>query len=194
MQQEFHKDKLVMSFKTPQEFETWLSKNHMSSPAIWLKIYKLKSGIQSITYQEALDVALCYGWIDSLVNKYDVISYLQVFGPRKLKSPWSEINKNHIARLMKEGRIKQQGLDAIAVAKKNGNWDNAYGSPTTIKVPKDLQIRLDENEKANVFFQSLSKTQQFYFIYPIITAKRPDTKEKRILAAIEKLEKNEKSA
>lgn len=178
-------------FATPEAFEAWL-RAHTDSPTIWLRMYKKASGIPSITYDEALDVALCYGWIDSQAKTYDAESYVQKFGPRQSKSPWSDLNKKHVARLIKEKRMQKAGLAAIEAAKRNGHWDNGYPSPARIKPSPEFQQALDENETAKAFFASLSKTQQFYYCYWIMTAKREETREKRIKEAISMLERREK--
>jgi uncharacterized protein YdeI (YjbR/CyaY-like superfamily) len=182
----------VLEFKDQQVFEAWVEKHHKEIPGVWVRFYKKASGIPSITYDEALDVALCYGWIDSQMKSYDDKSYIQKFTPRKSKSPWSEINRSHVARLIKEGRMQEAGLAAIELAKQNGQWDSAYASPTNTVPPPDFQKALDANKKAKEFFETLSKTQKFYFIYWITNAKRPETKEKRIKESIAMLERGDK--
>jgi uncharacterized protein YdeI (YjbR/CyaY-like superfamily) len=182
----------MLPFPDQKSFEKWLRKNHIETPAVWLKLYKKASGIPSITYDEAVEVALCYGWIDSQMKSLDAKSYIQKFTPRKSRSPWSAINKGHVARLIQEGRMQPAGLAVIEVAKENGQWDSAYASPTTIVPPPEFIKALKANKKAYEFFETLSKTQKFYFLYRIVTAKRPETKEKRMNEAIEKLDRGEK--
>lgn len=182
----------LLFFTAPDEFTAWLAKHHQNSPTVWLRFYKKASGIPSLNYDQALDVALCYGWIDSQVKSFDEKSYVQKFGPRQSKSPWSELNKKHVARLIKEGRMQKAGRAAIELAKNNGNWDKAQATPSETKPSPEFQKALDNNSKAKEFFESLSKTQQFYFSYWIITAKREETREKRIKEAISMLERREK--
>jgi uncharacterized protein YdeI (YjbR/CyaY-like superfamily) len=179
----------MLEFKDQKAFEAWVAKYHHDSPGIWLQLYKKASGIPSITYTEAVEVSLCYGWIDSQVKSLDEKSYVQKFTPRKSRSPWSEINKGHVARLIKEDRMQAAGLAAIEQAKQNGQWDTAYASPTNTVPSPEFQKALDTNAKAKEFFETLSKTQKFYFVYWITSAKRPETKENRIKGSIEMLER-----
>jgi uncharacterized protein YdeI (YjbR/CyaY-like superfamily) len=186
------RDLPMLEFKDQQAFEVWITKHHPESHGVWIRMYKKASGIPSITYAEAVEVALCYGWIDSQMKSYDESSYIQKFTPRKSKSPWSEINKGHVARLIKEGRMREPGLAAIEIAKQNGQWDSAYASPSNTVPSPEFQQALNVNKKAKEFFKTLSKTQQFYFIYWINGAKRSETKEKRIKESIGMLERREK--
>src|SRR6185369_3820281 len=128
----------VIPFKTPKAFGTWLKKNHAKSPGIWIQFFKKGSGEKTITYAEALDEALCYGWIDSQAKGLDDKSYLQRFGPRRSKSVWSKINRLHVARLIKEGRMTNAGLAQVTAAKNDGRWDGAYDSPKNMTVPDDF--------------------------------------------------------
>ena len=147
-----HDNYPVKSFKNAAAFESWLEKNHKKADGLWLKVAKAKSGIVSISFPDALDLALCYGWIDGLRRGLDEDYYVQKFTPRRAKSVWSVINKNKVAQLIKDGRMKASGLAAIEEAKKNGQWDNAYHSPANISIPDDLQNALDKNKKAKAFF------------------------------------------
>ena len=147
-----HDNYPVKSFKNAAAFESWLERNHKKTDGLWLKVAKAKSGIVSISFPDALDLALCYGWIDGLRRGLDEDYYVQKFTPRRAKSVWSVINKNKVAQLIKDGRMKASGLAAIEEAKKNGQWDNAYHSPANISIPDDLQNALDKNKKAKAFF------------------------------------------
>lgn len=182
----------IMPFKTAKAFGVWLKKNHASSAGIWLQFFKKGSGIKTITYAEALDVALCYGWIDSQAKSFDDKSYLQRFGPRKPKSIWSKINRLHIARLTKEGRMMPTGLAQVAAAKKDGRWDGAYDSPKNMVVPDDFLKALSKNKKAEQFFNSLNKTNRYTIAWRLQTAKKPETRKKRIEVILALLKKGEK--
>lgn len=145
------------SFKNQKEWETWLSANYFST-GIWMRFYKKASGIETVTYAEALEVALCYGWIDGQARRFDETSYLQRFTPRRKKSVWSKINTKHVERLIKEGRMKESGMKAVEEAKADGRWEKAYDSPSTMTIPDDFLNELKGNKKAYDFFQTLSKT------------------------------------
>jgi uncharacterized protein YdeI (YjbR/CyaY-like superfamily) len=189
---DIHGNLPLRSFRDREAFEEWLAEHHTTVPALWVRFYRKDSGVPTVVYDEAVDAALCFGWIDSQAKSLDEESYIQRFGPRKAKSPWSEINKERVARLMREGRMREAGFRAIEAAKANGEWERAYASPSTMTPPPEFVQALHANEKAEAFFATLSKTQQFYFLYRIVTAKRPETKEKRIREAIAKLERGEK--
>jgi len=179
-------------FKTAISFEAWLKKNHDKSTGIWLKIYKKGSGIKTINYAEALDVALCYGWIDGQKKSFDEQSWLQKFCPRGPKSIWSKVNIGHVERLILESRMQTAGLKAVEKAKADGRWENAYDSPRNMTLPEDFLLELSKNKKADAFFKSLNKTNLFSIGFRLQTAKKQATKEKRIKEIIEKLERGEK--
>ena len=179
----------VLPFKTAEAFGVWLQKHHSTSPGIWIQFYKKGSGTQTITYAKALDEALCYGWIDSQAKSFDDKSYLQRFGPRKPKSMWSKRNRTHIERLTKEGRMKPAGLSQVASAKADGRWDGAYDSPKNMEVPDDLLKALAKHKKAEQFFKSLNKANVYAIAWRLQTAKKPETRQKRmdlILAMLKK--------
>jgi uncharacterized protein YdeI (YjbR/CyaY-like superfamily) len=182
----------IIEFKTAKAFETWLEMNYNSSKGIWLKIFKKNSGEMTISYAEALDEALCYGWIDGQKKSYDEIAFLQKFCPRRERSIWSKINIGHVERLIKEGRIRPAGFEAIEKAKTDGNWANAYDSPSKMTIPEDFLKELSKNKKAESFFMGLNKTNLFSIGFRLQTAKKQETKEKRIKEIIEKLAKGEK--
>jgi uncharacterized protein YdeI (YjbR/CyaY-like superfamily) len=183
-----HDDYPVKLFKTATAFEEWLNKNHKKADGLWMKIAKANTGIKSIAFPEALDIALCYGWIDGLRRGLDEQYYVQKFTPRRNKSVWSVINKNKVAQLIKDGRMKEAGLAAIEEAKKNGKWDNAYHSPANAQVPDDLQKALNKNKKAKAFFEKLSSQNRFALIYRLHQVKREETKKKKIEEYIRMLE------
>lgn len=182
----------TLEFRTAKSFEAWLEKNYDTSIGIWLKIFKKNSGEETISYAEALDVALCYGWIDGQKNAYDEKAFLQRFCPRREKSVWSKINIGHIERLIIEGRMKPPGLKAVERAKQDGSWEKAYDSPSKMTIPEDFLVELGKNKKAEDFFKALNKTNLFSIGFRLQTAKKQETREKRIKAIIEKLAKGEK--
>jgi len=186
------KEPLVMEFRTPADWQTWLQVNHDLPEGIWLKIAKKDSGVTSVNYQEALQVALCYGWIDGMVNKLDDQYYVQKFTPRRPKSVWSKRNVGIVERLIAEGKMQAPGYKAIEDAKADGRWETAYDSPGNMTIPEDFIAELKKNEKAFDFFTTLNKTNLFSIGFRLQTAKKPETRDKRIREIIEMLSRNEK--
>ena len=182
----------TIEFKTPAVFEKWLAKNHASAKGLWLKIFKKDSGKKTISYAEALDVALCYGWIDGQKQSYDEQAWLQKFSPRGPKSVWSKINIGHVERLVKEGRIKPAGLKAVEKAKEDGRWERAYDSPSRMTIPDYFIKELSKNKKAEAFFATLNKTNLFSIGFRLQTAKKPETRDKRVKDIIAMLTRGEK--
>lgn len=175
------KDELpIRGFASAKAFGTWLAKQHTKSPGIWLKIPKRGSGEPGPTYAEALDEALRFGWIDSQKATLDDAFFLQRFTPRGPRSKWSKINRDKIAALIEAGRMEPAGLAAVEAAKQDGRWDAAYDSHRTATVPPDLQLALDADPKAKVFFAGLSSQNRYAILYRIQEAKRADTRAKRI--------------
>ena len=175
-----HDDYPVKTFKTASAFETWLEKNHTKADGLWMKIAKANTGIASIAFNDALDLALCYGWIDGLRRGLDENYYMQKFTPRRQKSVWSVINKNKVEQLTKDGRMKDAGFAAIEDAKKNGQWDTAYHSPANAQMPAELQKALDKNKKAKAFFAKLNSQNRFAILYRLQQVKREETKKKKL--------------
>jgi len=182
----------VKEFKTAGLFETWLQKNHDNSKGLWLKIFKKDSGKKTISYAEAIDAALCYGWIDGQRKAYDEQAYLQKFCPRREKSIWSKINTGHAARLINEGRMRTSGLKAVEKAKADGSWERAYDPPSKMTIPEDFLKELGKNKKAKAFFTGLNKSNLFSIGFRLQTAKKQETREKRIKEIIKKLANGEK--
>ncbi len=182
----------ILSFERPEAWREWLEKHHAQSAGVWVQFFKKHSGIPTITYGEALDEALCYGWIDSQVKSYDEKSYLQKFSPRRSKSIWSKRNREHIARLIREGRMQSAGLLQVEEAKKNGRWEEAYDSPATAKVPDEFIRALAKNPKAKAFFETLNKTNVYAIVWRLQTAKKLETKQRRMENILVMLEKGEK--
>lgn len=182
----------VKAFSSAAEWREWLAKNYAKSNGVWLRIYKKGSGKKTVSYAEALDEALCYGWIDGQLKTFDDRSYLHKFTPRGAKSVWSKVNKEHIERLRKEGRMQPAGLAAVAAAKKDGRWDKAYDSPSKMEVPPDFLKALAKNKNANTFFETLNRANRYAIAWRLQTAKKPETRQKRMDAIIAMLSRKEK--
>ncbi len=182
----------TIEFKTAETFETWLEKNHDNSSGLWIKIFKKGSGVKTISYAEALDVALCYGWIDSQKKSFDERAWLQKFSPRTSKSIWSKVNIGHVERLIKEGKMRPAGLKAVEKAKGDGRWEMAYNPPSKMTIPDDFLKELSKNKKGEEFFKGLNKTNLFSIGFRLQTAKKQETRDKRMKEIIEKLAKGEK--
>lgn len=181
----------ILPFESKRKFADWLAKNHDKSAGLWLKIAKKATGISTVTYAEALDVALCYGWIDGQRNSFDETYFLQKYTPRRPKSIWSKINVGHVERLIASGEMKPAGLKAVEAAKQDGRWAAAYSSQKNISVPEDFQSALNKNKQAKAFFETLTASRRYSFLFRITTAKRSETREKRIRQFVEMLEKGE---
>jgi uncharacterized protein YdeI (YjbR/CyaY-like superfamily) len=192
MSAENKKDLQIISFSSSVEWRQWLELNHNISAGIWLKFYKKGSDIISIIYKEALDEALCYGWIDGQLKPNDENSYLQKFTPRRPQSIWSKRNIEHVARLEKEGKMKPSGLLAVEAAKADGRWNRAYDSPGNMSIPEDLLKELKKDKDSLAFFESLNKTNKYAITWRLQTAKKPETREKRMKLILEMLKKKEK--
>lgn len=177
----------VLSFATPGELEAWLSEHAEDSDGIWLKFAKKGSGIRSVVYPEALETALCHGWIDGQVKRLDEDHYLQRFTPRRARSKWSKRNRKMAERLIAEGRMRPAGLAEVERAQRDGRWEEAYDSPSTATVPADFQAALDAEPAAAEFFSGLGSTKRYPFLYRIQDAKRPETRAKRIAEYVELL-------
>ena len=182
----------IQHFANKKKWTDWLAKQHDKSAGIWLKLAKKDSGIASVTYDEALESALCYGWIDGQKKGFDDIYWLQKFTPRGPKSIWSKINTEKAERLIASGEMKPAGRKAIEAAKQDGRWDAAYASQKNISVPEDFQAALDKNKIAKDFFATLKSAERYSFLFRIQTAKKAETRARRIQQFIEMLEKNEK--
>ena len=183
---------LILPFASQSKWADWIAKQHDKSAGVWLKLAKKDSGISSVTYTEALEVALCYGWIDGQKNSFDEKYFLQKFTPRRPKSIWSKINVEKVERLIASGQMKPAGLKAIEAAKADGRWEQAYASQKNISVPEDFQSALDRNKKAKSFFETLNSANRYSFLFRIETAKKAETRARRIQELVEMLEKNEK--
>jgi uncharacterized protein YdeI (YjbR/CyaY-like superfamily) len=182
----------ILAFASLREWERWLSKNRRRAEGIWLRFYKKSSGISSVTYDDALDGALCYGWIDGQLRPYDAQSWLRKFTPRRPKSPWSKRNIEHVKRLAKAGKMKPAGLKEAERAKADGRWKKAYDPASTMEMPADFLKRLSRDKKAEAFFKALSKANTYAIGWRLQTAKRPETREKRMKEILAMLGRGEK--
>jgi len=181
----------VLFFASPADLEVWMGVHGEESDGIWLKFAKKDSGIESVVYAEAVEIALSYGWIDGQAKRLDDHHYLQRFTPRRPRSKWSKINREKAERLIAEGRMRPAGLREVELAKQDGRWDDAYDSPSTATVPDDFQAALDAEPAAAEFFASLGSTKRYSFLYRITDAKRPETRAKRIAEYVELLARGE---
>jgi uncharacterized protein YdeI (YjbR/CyaY-like superfamily) len=170
----------MLPFASAADWESWLAENHATSQGLWIKIAKKGRGIPTVTHAEALDAALCYGWIDGQRDALDEDFFLQRFTPRRARSRWSKINRDKVMRLIEQGAMQPAGLREIERAKADGRWDAAYDSQRTAEIPEDLQRALDENEAAREFFAMLRGQNRYAVLYRIQDAKRPGTRAKRI--------------
>ena len=181
----------VLFFDTPAKLEAWIDEHGEDSDGIWLKFAKKDSGIESVVYAEAVEIALSYGWIDGQAKRHDDHHYLQRFTPRRPRSKWSRINREKAERLIAESRMRPAGLREVERAKEDGRWDEAYDSPSTATVPEDFRAALDAEPAAAEFFASLGSTRRYSFLYRIADAKRPETRAKRIAEYVELLARGE---
>jgi uncharacterized protein YdeI (YjbR/CyaY-like superfamily) len=181
----------VHLFKDAAAWETWLAKHHAKSPGLWLRIAKAAANVESLSYAEALDVALCYGWIDGQKKTCDAETWLQKFTPRGKRSIWSKINREKAEGLVASGRMKSPGLAAVDRAKANGQWESAYDSHKTAAVPEDLQRALDAHPTAKAFFATLNSANRYAILFRIQTVKRAETRTKKIEQFVAMLERHE---
>ena len=182
----------IRLFADPGELEAWLEESHDSSAGAWLKIAKKGSGERSVTYGEALELALCFGWIDSQKRGFDEAFFLQRFTPRRPRGRWSKINREKAEALIATKRMRPAGLAEVEAAKADGRWEAAYAGQRTAEVPDDLQRELDGNPAAREFFEDLDSANRYAVIYRLNDAKKPETRERRLRKFIAMLERGEK--
>ncbi|HKN67034.1 MAG TPA: YdeI/OmpD-associated family protein [Gemmatimonadaceae bacterium] len=181
----------IRLFPDRAAFRKWLSGHHASEPGLWLRIAKAASPLKSVTYAEALDVALCFGWIDGQKKSYDADSFLQKFTPRRKRSAWSKRNREHVARLIAAGEMHAAGLAAVDAAKADGRWDRAYDSPGTAAVPDDLKAALDQHPDAKAFFETLKGANRYAILYRVQAAVKAETRARRIAEFVAMLQRKE---
>jgi uncharacterized protein YdeI (YjbR/CyaY-like superfamily) len=182
----------IVLFASPLELETWLEKNHAESAGVWLKIAKKGSGVESVSYAEALELALCFGWIDSQKRSFDEKHFLQRFTPRRPRGKWSRINRDAAEELIAAGRMRPAGLAEVEAARADGRWDAAYAGQRTAEVPDDLRRELDANPAAREFFAGLDSANRYAIVYRLNEAKKPQTRERRLRKFVAMLERGEK--
>lgn len=181
----------VLECASQQEWEAWLVKHHENTKEVWLRLAKKGTGAVTVSRAEALEVALCYGWIDGQSASLNETFWLQRFTPRTRRSKWSRINCDAVEKLIVEGKMQPAGLAAVEAAKADGRWDAAYEPPSTIKVPPDLQQRLSEKPAAEAFFNGLDSRNRYAILYQIHDAKKPETRLRRIEKFVSMLERGE---
>ncbi|MGV9556285.1 YdeI/OmpD-associated family protein [Streptomyces sp. NPDC003522] len=182
----------ILAFASAEAFEAWLGENHAASPGIWLKLRKKGPGIVALDYAQALDVALCHGWIDGQKAKFDDQWWLQRFTPRTPRSKWSKVNRDKVAALIEQGRMRPPGQAEIDRAKADGRWEAAYDSARTATVPDDLAAALAADPAAAEAFGTLDRQNRYAILYRIQDAKKPETRARRIEKYVAMLAKGEK--
>ena len=182
----------VLTFASKDEFAAWMEANHASADGLWLKVAKKGSGVPSVYTPEALDVALCYGWIDGQRKSLDDSHFLQKYTPRRARSRWSKVNVGKVEALIAAGEMRPAGFAEIERAKADGRWDAAYDSPRNIQVPPDLQAELDQDPQAAAFFASLDSQNRYAILYRLHDAKRPETRARRLAQYVDALKRGEK--
>jgi uncharacterized protein YdeI (YjbR/CyaY-like superfamily) len=170
----------IIPFASRDAWGAWLEEHHATSAGLWLKIAKKGSGIESVSYAEALEAALCYGWIDGQKASFDERYWLQRFTPRRARSKWSKVNRQKATELIEAGKMKPAGLREVERAKADGRWDAAYDAQSTATVPDDLRRELENNEPAREFFATLDGRNRYAILYQIQDAKKPETRTRRI--------------
>ena len=186
------KDSLpILSFKTTADWEAWLETQPVDSPGLWLRIYKKDSGKPTVTYAEALDGALCFGWIDGQKDKYDEAAWLQKFTPRRPRSVWSQINVKKVEALTAAGRMRPGGLAVVEQARADGRWARAYAPQSQATVPDDLQAALDKSKAAREFFATLKGANRYAILFRIRDAKRLETRARLIATFVDMLKRKE---
>jgi uncharacterized protein YdeI (YjbR/CyaY-like superfamily) len=182
----------TMHFPAPPDLEVWLERNHADSAGFWLKLAKKGSGEVSVTYAEALELALCFGWIDSQKRGLDEKFFLQRFTPRRPRGRWSRINREKAEELIAAGAMRPAGLAEVEAAQADGRWEAAYASPSKAEVPADLRRELDASPAAAEFFAGLDGANRYAVIYRLDEAKKPETRERRLRKFVAMLERGEK--
>ncbi|HJP84855.1 MAG TPA: YdeI/OmpD-associated family protein [Gemmatimonadaceae bacterium] len=181
----------VRAFKTQQDFERWLEKNYQKPEGVWIRFARKSSGIKSISHPEALDTALCFGWIDALRRPESDTTYLQRFVPRRAKSLWSQINRAKALSLIESGRMRPSGHAEIERARNDGRWEAAYPSPANAEMSPEFARELDRHPKAKAFFQTVSRVNRYAVLWRLATAKTPEKRDRLTRKFIDMLEKGE---
>ena len=182
----------ILAFSSAIELENWFAENHAKSIGIWVRFFKKNSDLPSVTYDEALDAALCFGWIDGQLKKYDEVSWLRKFTPRRPKSVWSKRNRGHAERLIKAGKMHEAGLQEVEAARKDGRWNAAYDSAQNMVVPDDFLTELGKHSTAKAFFETLNRANVYAIVWRLQTAKKPETRQKRLKTILAMLAEGQK--
>jgi uncharacterized protein YdeI (YjbR/CyaY-like superfamily) len=186
------RDLPVLAFESRDAWEAWLGEHHASSDGIWLKFAKKGSGLATVSYSEALDGALCYGWIDGQKDKFDGDYWLQRFTPRRARSKWSKINCDRVAALAEKRKMQPAGRREVERAKADGRWEAAYQGQRTAEVPDDLRRELERNDRAREFFSTLSSANRYAILYRLQEAKKPETRARRLKQYVTMLREGKK--
>lgn len=181
----------VLAFSDADAFDRWLEAQPEDSPGLWIKFAKAGSAIQSISKAEAIDAALCHGWIDGQLDKYDDRYWLARFTPRKSRSKWSQVNRSRATELLNAGRVRDSGMAQIDAAKGDGRWDAAYAPASKAEVPADLQAALDESPEAGAFFATLTGANRYAILYRIGAVRKAETRKRKIAEFVAMLERHE---
>jgi len=181
----------ILAFDTATKWEKWLELHHEKSEGVWLRIFKKGSGEKTVTYAEALDGALCYGWIDGQKRAHDDVSFLQRFTPRRARSVWSRVNTGHVERLTAAGRMRPAGVRAVDAAKADGRWERAYVAHRDAEPPEEFMRELKKNRAAYAFYKTLNRANVYAIVYRLTTAKRAETRERWTKRIIEMLANGE---
>ena len=181
----------IMTFASPKDLGRWLKLNHAIESELWVKIFKIKTGIPSVTWGDVVIESLCWGWIDGVKKSIDDQAYFQRITPRKARSNWSKRNAEHVERLINEGLMTEAGLVHVSAAKADGRWENAYAA-SEMKVPADFLAALDNKPKAKQFFETLTKASHYVIAYGLTSAKKPETRQRRFTKFIDMLVSEEK--
>jgi uncharacterized protein YdeI (YjbR/CyaY-like superfamily) len=182
----------IRAFKSPKEWRDWLVRNHARSRGVWVRLFKKASGVASVSRDQALVEALCHGWIDGQVKKGDEKYWLQKYTPRRRKSLWSKKNTLHAVRLIKAGKMAPRGLAEVRAAKADGRWEKAYDSPSAMRIPDDFIRELSKNKSAKAFFGTLNKTNLYSIAWRLQTAKKEETRRRRMKAIVGMMARGEK--
>lgn len=182
----------ILTFTSFLEWRDWLENNQSNIDGVWLKLFKKSSGKQTFTYHQALDEALCFGWIDGIKKSLDDQAWLQKFTPRRKRSTWSKINRQHVARLIKDKKMTESGLKEIERAKEDGRWEAAYDSPKNMKVPADFLSELKQDKKAYAFYKTLNKANIYAIAWRLQSAKKSETRERRKIVLLQMMKDKKK--
>jgi uncharacterized protein YdeI (YjbR/CyaY-like superfamily) len=192
LKQNSEAERSILTLEHQQAWEDWLSRNHSLVPAVWLRLAKKGSELCTLTYTEALETALCYGWIDAQKRPENAGAWLQRFTPRGKRSIWSKINCQKATRLLESGRMKDSGLKEMLRAKQDGRWERAYDSPSNATVPEDFQAALNTSSRAKAFFATLESRNRYAILFRIQNVKKVETRARKITQFIAMLERHEK--